>query len=203
MNLIERRGSLRWNKDLINHQQIKTREHEFSTNYLERISVSEQEQFQVYPNPSSLRDTSCSQFEDFLYGTPNRISQQKYDVSNFNHIKAPESPLMDYSGTTSHNSQFGYNYLANTQSSTANLRSRSEPKQRPFKQKTMRSPSFGGINTTADTQDCIHSSKGDNKQPPWSIKRYRAAKSSKDIEYELNRIETCSSSSSRTLRHTR
>lgn len=192
------------NKDLLNHQHKKNRELEFSTNYSERISVTKHEnQFHVYPNLSPLTDTSCSQNEEFLYGTPNRISQRKYNVSNLNHIKAPESPSVDYSGTKSYNSQFGHNYLANTQSPRANLRSHSEPKQRPFKQKTMRSPSFGGINTTPDTRDQNQSSNGKKKQPPWSIKRYRAANSSKDIEYDSNRIGDSSSSFYRTLAHTR
>ncbi|KAK1364137.1 Protein IQ-DOMAIN like [Heracleum sosnowskyi] len=204
LNLTERRGSSRWNEDPISHRQIKTREHEFSTNYSERFSISKQElQSQVYTNPSPFTNTSSSQYEEYFYGTPNRISQQKYNVSNFGHIKAPDSPSVDYSGTTSHNSQFGHNYMANTHSSMANLRSSSEPKQRPLKQKTMRSPSFGGINTRPDTPDQIQSSNGQKKQPPWSIKRYRAAKSSKDIEYDSNRLGTSSSSSNRTLRHTR
>ncbi|KAK1394430.1 hypothetical protein POM88_013486 [Heracleum sosnowskyi] len=204
LNLTERRGSSRWNEDPISHQQIKTREHEFSTNYSERFLISKQElQSQVYTNPSPFTNTSSSQYKEYFYGTPNRISHQKYNVSNFGHIKAPDSPSVDYSGTTSHNSQFGHNYMANTHSSMAHLRSSSEPKQRPLKQKTMRSPSFGGINTRPDTRDQIQSSNGQKKQPPWSIKRYRAAKSSKDIEYDSNRLGTSSSSSNRTLRHTR
>ncbi|KAL1809530.1 protein IQ-DOMAIN 19 [Daucus carota subsp. sativus] len=195
LNLSERRGSSRWN-----HQQLQTREHEFSTNYSERISVSKQEnhgrisvskeesQFHVYPNQSPLTYTSCSQFEELFYGTPDRISQRKYKVSNFSHIKAPESPSVDQK------------YMANT--SRANLRSCSEPKQRPFKQKTVRSTSFGGINTTPDNRDQNQSSNGKKKQPPWSIKRYRAAKSSKDIEYDSNRIVTGDSSYYRTPTHT-
>lgn len=204
MNLTERRGSSRWNDDLTSHQQIKAGEHEFSTNYSERFSVLKQElHSQVYTNPSPLTNTSFSQYEGFFYETPNRISQQKYNVSNFGHTKTPDSPSVDYSGTTSHNSQFGHNYMANTHSSRANLRSSSEPKQRPFKEKAMRSPSFGGINTPPDTRDQNQSSNGQKKQPPWSIKRYRAAKSSKDIEFDSNRIGSTSSSSNRTLRHTR
>lgn len=197
MNLTERRGSSRWNEDILNHQQIKTREH-----YSERFSVSKQElQSQVYTNPSPFTNTSFRQYEEFFYGTPNRISQQKYNVSNFGHVKAPESPSVDYSGTTSHSSQFGHSRMANTQSSRANLRSSSEPKQRPSKKKTMRSPSFGGIIATPDNRGQDQSSNGKKKQPPWSIKRYKAAKSSKDIEYDSNRIGTSSSSSYRSLRH--
>ncbi|XP_074324874.1 protein IQ-DOMAIN 19-like [Apium graveolens] len=205
LNLSGRRGSLRWNKDVINHQQMKTMEHELSTNYSERISVSKQELgYQEYTNASPLTDTSFSQFEELFYRTPNRISQKKYSVSNYNHVKAPDSPSVDYSGTAAHNSQFGHSYMANTHSSRANHRSSSEPKQRPFKQKTTRSPSFGGISTTPDNRDQNQCLNGQKKQLPlWSIKRYRAAKSSKDMEYDSNRIGTSSSSSNITLRHRR
>ncbi|KAK1374140.1 hypothetical protein POM88_030333 [Heracleum sosnowskyi] len=144
LNLRKTRGSWRRNTDLTSHQPMKTREHELRTNYSGKISASKQEhQFRQHPNQSPLTDRSSTQFEEFSYGIPNRIPQQNYSVSNFNHVKAPPSPSVDYSNTTSHNSQFVHSYMANTQSSTAKLRSHSEPKQRPFKQKAKRSPSFG------------------------------------------------------------
>lgn len=165
-----------------------------------RISVSKQEhQFLLHPNQSPLTDTSSRQFEESSYRTLNRISQQNYSVFDHNHIRVPQSPKVEYSDTTSHNSQFVHNYMANTQSSRAKLRSHSEPKQRPLKQKTKRSPSFGGIDSTPDNKKLNQSSNGKKSQQPWLIKIYRAAKSSKDIDFKSNGIGTSSSSYCRTL----
>ena len=170
---------------------MKTREHECRTSYSERISVSNQEhQSLLYQTQSPLTDTSSRQSEKFSYGTPDRIFHQEYNLSSFDHRKVPQSPSVDYSDTTSNNSQFVHNYMANTQSSRAKVRSHSEPKQRPFKQKTMRSPSFGGIDSTADNKKQIQSSNRKKSQQPWLIKIYRAANSSKNFKNESKGIGT-------------
>ncbi|XP_074331731.1 protein IQ-domain 26-like [Apium graveolens] len=188
LNLSKTTGSWRGNQDLTSHQPMKTREHEFRTYYSGKTSVSNQEhQFREHPNQSPLMDTS-TQYGESSYGTPSRVPQQNYSVANFNHIKAPESPSVDYLNTTSHNSKYVHNYMANTQSSTAKLRSHSEPKQRPFRQKTKRSPSFGGIDSTPDNKKQNQSPNRKINQQPWLIKIYSAAKSSKDLRCESNSI---------------
>lgn len=200
MNLIETRGVfLRSKTGHVNQPQAETMEHGFDSNYSGRNSISKQEnQFLIYSNSSPLTDTYSSQFDEFSYDTSKRTSQQKYTVPKFNH-KVPQTPPVDYQDIISHDSQFGPNYMANTESSKAKARSQSEPKQRPMKQKTRRTPSFGGVNVTPDNQTRYLSSNTKKNQQPWLIKIYRAAKSSKDIECDSTSIGTNSSSYCRTL----
>lgn len=192
VNLIDTRGVFLSKTGHVNQPQAETMEPGFDTNSSRR---KQENQVLIYSNSSPLTDTCSSQFDEFSYDTPKRTSQQKYTVPKFNH----KTPPLDYQDITSHDSQFGPNYMANTESSKAKARSQSEPKQRPMKQKTRPTPSFRGVNVTPDNQMRYLSSNTKKNQQPWLIKIYRAAKSSKDIECDSTSIGTNSSSYCRTF----
>ncbi|KAK3000543.1 hypothetical protein RJ639_020732 [Escallonia herrerae] len=106
--------------------------------------------------------------------------------------------------TTSHSDQFERNYMANTESSKAKVRSHSEPKQRPkqsSKQKNRRTASNEGIADIEDAQS-QHSSLRSSSQKnhhPWLMKLYRSTKSIREIECDSTSTTTNDSSYSKTL----
>ncbi|KAA8536990.1 hypothetical protein F0562_029468 [Nyssa sinensis] len=209
VNINEIPRGLKSKSGRINNPQIKRMEHGFSTYYSGSLSISNQEHH-VRPNPSALTDRNsrnCNkQFDEYCFTTAKRSSQYYSTMSKNNPTITPfVIPLPDYGDSLSHDNQFFPNFMANTESSRAKVRSQSEPKQRPkqsMKQKSRRSTSMEGMDDTQDIQmQCSSSNARHNTQKnqyPWLIKLYRSTKSIKDSEQDststtTNNSNNCSS----------
>ncbi|CAK7340931.1 unnamed protein product [Dovyalis caffra] len=96
----------------------------------------------------------------------------------------------DYVDTLSNQFQFQPNYMADTESSKAKVRSQSEPKQRPKESpRDKNKQTMNGLNAHQDARSQCSSSHSKHmaheNQDPWFIKLYRPTKS-KDSDYDAN-----------------
>ena len=156
---------------------------------------SRQENFQqLSPAPSVLNEMSpkaCSgHFEDYSFGTAQSSPQCYSAISKPDPSKVPFAfPRPDYAESLSYDYPLYPNYMANTESSRAKVRSQSAPKQRPDsfeRQPSRRRPSIEGRNVPRAVRMQRSSSHvgatAQNYQYPWSIKLDRSTVSLKESE---------------------
>jgi len=167
-------------------------DHRFSTHYSTNGSYSKEENYKVSPAPSALTELSpreySGHFED-CFSTA-QSSPQFSAVSRTENSKHPFSfPRTDYAESMSYDYPLFPNYMANTESSRAKVRSHSAPKQRPDsfeRQPSRRRASVEGRNVPRPMRmqrSSSHvSAAAQNYQYPWSIKLDRSAVSLKDSE---------------------
>ncbi|CAL0300743.1 unnamed protein product [Lupinus luteus] len=169
-------------------------EHRFSPYYSNNSPHSKEENFKVSPAPSDLTGLSaraCSgHFEECFSTTQN--SPQYYAVSKDNEdsmqpFAFPKPPYTE--SIMSYDYPLFPNYMANTESSRAKVRSQSAPKQRPDsfeRQLSRRRFSIEGRNVSRPVRMQRSSSHvsvtAQNYQDPWSIKLNKSAVSLKDSE---------------------
>ncbi|KAK2980640.1 hypothetical protein RJ640_011448 [Escallonia rubra] len=196
MDLGESKGSIKSrNSSYSNHAQTERAENNFST----RRSYSKQDHHQaISPAPSALTElsprASSGHFEEYCFGTAQSSPQYYAAISKpdpsgvaFAYARA------EYAESLSYDYSFFPNYMANTQSSRAKVRSHSAPKQRPDiveRQSSRRRPSLEGRNVPRAVRMQRSSSHvgstAQNYQYPWSIKLDKSAVSLKDSECGSN-----------------
>ncbi|XP_027367718.1 uncharacterized protein LOC113873674 [Abrus precatorius] len=173
------------------HEQF---DHRFSTHYSTNGSYSKEENYKVSPAPSALTELSpraCSgHFED-CFSTAQSSPQYYSAVSRADDSKHPFAfPGPAYAESMSYDYPLFPNYMANTESSRAKVRSHSAPKQRPAdsfeRQPSRRRVSVEGRNVPRPMRMQRSSSHvgatAHNYQYPWSIKLDRSTVSLKDSE---------------------
>lgn len=191
MDLGESRGSLKSRHSYSNNQQTeRIADHRFSTYYPREHMHQKHDQHQISPAPSALTDMSprtCSgHFEEYSFATAQSSPQYYSAVSKPDPSKHPFAfPRSE----TSHDYPFFPNYMANTQSFKAKVRSQSAPKQRPDsyeRQPSRRRVSTEGRNvpravkmqrSSSHVGAAVHPN-----QYPWSIKLDQSIVSLKDSE---------------------
>lgn len=175
-----------------NLTQLDRTEHRISTH---RTSIK-QEHNQISPAPSAITDISprtCSNhFEEYSsFGTAQSSPQCYSAMSKPDPARLPFSyPRSEYAESLYNEYPFYPNYMANTESSRAKVRSHSAPKQRPVetfeRQPSRRRPSLEGRNVPRAVRMQRSSSHvgstAQNYQYPWSVKLDRSAVSLKDSE---------------------
>ncbi|XP_058106119.1 protein IQ-DOMAIN 19 isoform X2 [Magnolia sinica] len=167
----------------------------FSIQYAEHCPYSKlEQQLQISPAPSALTDLTpraCSgHFDEYSFTTTQSSPQFFSAVSKPDPTKTPFSfPQQEYAESISHDYPFFPNYMANTESSRAKVRSQSAPKQRPDsieRQPSRRRPSMEGRNIPRSVRMQRSSSHvgmtPNGYQFPWSIKLDRSTMSLKDSE---------------------
>lgn len=191
MDLGESRGSLKSRHSYSNHPQAeRIVDHRFSTYYPREHMQPKQDQHQISPAPSALTDMSprtCSgHFEEYSFVTA-QSSPQYYSA-----VSKPDPSKHPFAFPRSEASQdypFFPNYMANTQSFKAKVRSQSAPKQRPDsyeRQPSRRRVSIEGRNVPRSVKMQRSSSHvgaaSHSNQYPWSIKLDQSIVSLKDSE---------------------
>lgn len=188
MDVCESKGNSTSRSSSVYHHEHS--EHRYSTNG----SYSKEENYKVSPAPSALTELSpkaCSgHFED-CFSTAQSSPQYYSAVSKTDDSNHPFSfpnpsygePIMSY------DYPLYPNYMANTKSSSAKVRSQSAPKQRPDsfeRQPSRRRVSVEGRNVPRPVRmqrSSSHvSATAQNYQYPWSIKLDRSAVSLRDSE---------------------
>ncbi|GAB4843335.1 IQ-domain [Ancistrocladus abbreviatus] len=189
-------GNLRSRNSYSNHQQGEWIESQprFSTHHASRRPYSKQDYQQISPAPSAITDLSprtCSgHFEDYAFHTAQSSPQYYSAVSKPESSRIPFSfPRPEYAESMSYDCPLYPNYMANTESSRAKVRSQSAPKQRPDsfeRQPSRRRGSAEGRNVPKAVRMQRSSSHvgsaAQNYQYPWSIKLDRSTVSLKDSE---------------------
>ncbi|KAL5702207.1 IQ-domain [Ranunculus cassubicifolius] len=191
MDLGESRGSLKSRHSYSNHPQTeRVIDHRFSNYYPREHMNPNQDQLQISPAPSGLTEMSprtCSgHFEEYSFTTAQSSPQCYSAMSKPDPSKVPFAfPRPE----TSHDYPFFPNYMANTQSFKAKVRSQSAPKQRPDsyeRQPSRRKLSIEGRNVPRSVKmqrSSSHVGAGlHNNQYPWSIKLDKSIVSLKDSE---------------------
>ncbi|XP_059632479.1 protein IQ-DOMAIN 19 isoform X2 [Cornus florida] len=191
MDLGESKGSTKSRNSDSNNPQEERAEHRFSTHYRE---FTKQDHQQISPAPSALTEmsprASSGHFEEYSFGTAQSSPQYHSAVSKPDPSRVPFAfPRAEYSESLYNDYPFYPNYMANTESSKAKLRSHSAPKQRPDsfeRQPSRRRPSIEGRNVPRAVRMQRSSSHvgstAQNYQYPWSIKLDRSSVSLKDSE---------------------
>ncbi|OVA03478.1 IQ motif [Macleaya cordata] len=197
MDLGEMRGPLKARNSYSNHTQTeRIVDHRFSTYYSGHRAHSKQDhQHQISPAPSALTDMSpraCSgHFEEYSFDTTQSSPQYYSAVSKADSARVPYGfSRPEYAESLSNDYPFFPNYMANTESSRAKVRSQSAPKQRPEttyeRQPSRRRISTEGRNIPRAVRMQRSSSHvGSAVQGyhyPWSIKLDRSTMSLKDSE---------------------
>ncbi|XP_022748965.1 protein IQ-DOMAIN 14 [Durio zibethinus] len=196
MDLGDSKGSLKSKNSYSHHPQAeRVVEHRFSTHYPSNHAYSKQENYQVSPAPSALNDMSpraCSgHFEDYSFSTAESSPQYYSSISKPDPSKLPSAfPRPEYADSVSYDNPLFPNYMANTESSRAKVRSQSAPKSRPDsfeRQPSRRRASMEGRNHVPRAVRMQRSSSqlgatAQNYQYPWSIKLDRSAVSVKGSE---------------------
>jgi hypothetical protein len=190
MDLGESKGSLKSRNSYSSHSQYEGAEHRFSTHY----GYSKPDNYQASPAPSALTDMSpraCSgHFEDYSFDTAQSSPQYHSAVSKPDPSRVPFAfPRPNYAEPLSYDYPLFPNYMANTESSKAKVRSQSAPKQRPDsfeRQPSRRRVSMEGRNVPRPVRMQRSSSHvgstAQNYQYPWSIKLDKSTVSLKDSE---------------------
>ena len=193
MDVCESKGNSRSRGSSVYHGHQERSEHRFSTYNSTNGSYSKEENYKVSPAPSALTELSpraCSgHFED-SFSTAQSSPQYHSAVSGADDSKHPFSfPGPAYAESMSYDYPLFPNYMANTESSRAKVRSHSAPKQRPDsleRQPSRRRPSVEGRNVPRPVRMQRSSSHvgstAHNYQYPWSIKLDRSTVSLKDSE---------------------
>ncbi|RDX57643.1 Protein IQ-DOMAIN 1, partial [Mucuna pruriens] len=194
MDVCESKGNSRSRSSSVYHHGHQEQcDHRFSTHYSTNGSYSKEESYKVSPAPSALTELSpraCSgHFED-CFSTAQSSPQFYTAVSRSDDSKHPFAfPRPAYAESMSYDYPLFPNYMANTESSRAKVRSHSAPKQRPDsceRQPSRRRVSVEGRNVPRPVRMQRSSSHvgatAHNYQYPWSIKLDRSAVSLKDSE---------------------
>ncbi|XP_022719732.1 protein IQ-DOMAIN 14-like [Durio zibethinus] len=152
INLYEKHGIVKSQNGFMNHSQIERIERGVTRYYSGELSILKREQ----------------KHEEFSFTTHNSPR----------HSPSKPKPTSGRSSFSSHEYPCTPNYMANTQSSRAKVRSQSEPKQRPtmnFKAKGKRTASAEEMNDNIQ-QYSSSQSKGvaDENQEPWFVKLYQS-----------------------------
>lgn len=192
MDLGESKGGTKSRTSYSNNAQT---EHRFSTHR----SCPKQDPQQISPAPSVLTElsprASSGHFEDYSFGTAQSSPQYYSAISKPDPSRIPfDYPRPEYAESMSYEYPFFPNYMANTESSRAKVRSHSAPKQRPVetfeRQSSKRRPSIEGRNVPRAVRMQRSSSHvgstAQNYQYPWSIKLDRSAVSLMDSECGSN-----------------
>ncbi|OAY27990.1 protein IQ-DOMAIN 19 [Manihot esculenta] len=194
MDLGQPKGNTKSRNSYSHQPQAERVEHRFSTRYASsNRAYSKPDYCQVSPAPSVLTDMSpraCSgHFEDYSFNTTQSSPQYYSAVSKPDPSRIPFCfPRPEYAESLSYDYPFP-NYMANTESSRAKVRSQSAPKQRPDsfeRQPSRRRASVEGRNIPRSNRMQRSSSHlgatTQNYQYPWSIKLDRSTVSLKDSE---------------------
>ncbi|XP_061361300.1 protein IQ-DOMAIN 19-like [Gastrolobium bilobum] len=194
IDVCESDGNSRGRNNTANYGHCELSEHRFSTYYSSNGSYSKEENHKVSPAPSALTELSpraCSgHFEDCSFSTAQSTPHYYSDVSRVEDSKLPFAfPRPSYAESMSYDYPLFPNYMANTESSRAKVRSHSAPKQRPDsyeRQPSRRRVSVGERNVPRPVRMQRSSSHvgvtTQNYQYPWSIKLDRSSVSLRDSE---------------------
>lgn len=187
----ESRGSTKGRNSYSNNGQAERMEHRNSTHR----AFPKQEHPQISSVPSAITDMSpkaCSgHFEEYSFGTAQSSPQYYAAISKPDPARAAFSyARSEFGDSFYHEYPFYPNYMANTESSRAKVRSHSAPKQRPVesfeRQPSRRRPSIEGRNVPRAVRMQRSSSHvgstAQNYQYPWSVKLDRSNISLKDSE---------------------
>ncbi|KAL5785617.1 hypothetical protein ACOSQ2_008009 [Xanthoceras sorbifolium] len=187
MDLGESKGILKSRNSYSNQPQGEQNDHRYR-------AYSKQDDYQVSPAPSALTDMSpracSSHFEDYSFSTAQCSPQYYSAVSKPDPSRVPFAlPRPDYAESLSYDYSLFPNYMANTESSRAKVRSQSVPKSRPDsyeRQPSRRRASMEGRNIPRAMRMQRSSSHvgatAQNYQYPWSIKLDRSTVSLKESE---------------------
>lgn len=198
MDVCESKYNSRSRNSVFHHDhghQEHSENHRFSTHYTPNGSYSKDENNKVSPAPSSLTELSpkaCSGHFEECFSTAQSSPQYYSAMSRVDDSKHPFAfPKPPYpESMMSYDYPLFPNYMANTESSRAKVRSHSAPRQRPDsfeRQPSRRRPSIEGRNVPRPVRMMQRSSShvgatAQNYQYPWSIKLDRSAVSLKDSE---------------------
>ncbi|KAJ4722527.1 Protein IQ-DOMAIN like [Melia azedarach] len=190
----ETKGSSKSRNSYSSHPLTERADHRFSTHYASHHAYTNQDNYELSPAPSALTDMSpraCSgHFEDYSYSTAQSSPQYYSAVSKPDPSRVPFAfPRTDYAESLSYDYPLFPNYMANTESSRAKVRSQSAPKSRPDsfeRQPSRRRVSMEGRNIPRAVRMQRSSSHlgatAQNIQYPWSIKLDRSTVSLKESE---------------------
>ncbi|KDP40224.1 hypothetical protein JCGZ_02222 [Jatropha curcas] len=194
MDLGQAKGSTKSRNSYSHQPQPEYEDPRFSTYYESLNHVySKPDKCQLSPAPSALTDMSprgCSgHFEDYSLNTA-ESSPYYSAVSKPEPSRVPFAfPQPEYAESLSYDYPLFPNYMANTESSRAKVRSHSAPKQRPDsfeRQPSRRRASVEGRNIPRAMRMQRSSSHvgatAQNYQYPWSTKLDRSTVSLKDSE---------------------
>ncbi|CAL0303218.1 unnamed protein product [Lupinus luteus] len=194
MDVCEPKANSRSRNSNTNHGQHEFPEHIFSTYYSPNGSCSKEENCKLSPAPSALTDLSprgsSGHLEEYSFSTAQNSPHYYSDVLRSEDSNAPFAfPRPNYEEPMAYDYPLFPNYMANTESSRAKLRSHSAPKQRPDlyeRQPSRRRASVEGRNVPKPVRMQRSSSHvgitAQNYQYPWSIKLDRSSVSLKDSE---------------------
>ena len=194
MDVCETKGNSRGRNSTSNHGHRELSQHRFSTYYSPNGSYSKEESCKASPALSALTEFSpraCSDhFEECAFSTAQNSPHFYSAVSREEDSKLPFSfPRPAYAESMSYDYPLFPNYMANTESSRAKVRSHSAPRQRPDsyeRQSSRRRASVEGRNVPRPMRMQRSSSHvgltAQNYQYPWSIKLDRSTVSLKDSE---------------------
>ncbi|KAI4345681.1 hypothetical protein L6164_012781 [Bauhinia variegata] len=194
MDVCESKGNSRSRNSNFNHGQYEGSAHRFSSFYSSNASYSKEENYEVSPAPSALTElspkASSGHFEECSFSTAQDSPQSYSAASRTDDSKLPFIfPRPAYAETMSYDYPLFPNYMANTESSRAKVRSHSAPKQRPDsfeRQPSRRRASVEGRNVPRPVRMQRSSSHvgatAQNYQYPGAIKLDRSTFSLKDSE---------------------
>nr|TKS03714.1 protein IQ-DOMAIN 14-like [Populus alba] len=200
MDVGESKGCVKSRNSYSHHPQTDRAEHRFSTHSAPNHAFSKQENYQVSPAPSALTDMSpraCSgHFEDYSFSTAQSSPQDYSAVSKPDPSTIPFAfPRPEYAESLSYDYPLFPNYMANTESSRAKVRSHSAPNtKRPdsFERQPSRREGIDRGKECSRGQCVMQRSSfsrwstAQNYQYPWSVKLDRSSVSFKDSECESN-----------------
>ncbi|KAG4910435.1 hypothetical protein JHK87_056551 [Glycine soja] len=177
------------------HGHQEQYDNRFSTHYSTNGSYTKEEKYKVSPAPSALTESSpraCSGHFDDCFSTAQSSPHPQF-YSAVSRSEDSKHPFAFHRPAYAESMSYDYplfpNYMANTESSRAKVRSHSAPKQRPDsfeRQPSRRRASVEGRNvprpmrmqrSSSHVGATVH-----NYHYPWSIKLDRSAVSLKDSE---------------------